>query len=71
MTPAQVAVKETRFHSEPPALTVQQESTTYLTVLRWYIRLGCCCVGLRYGIFFGFYHFFNWLLLIWGARVVR
>ena len=44
-------MKETRFHSEPPALKGQQESTFYLTVLTWYIRLGCCRVGLRYGIF--------------------
>ena len=44
-------MKETRFHSEPPALKGQQESTFYLTVLTWYIRLGCCPVGLCYGIF--------------------
>ena len=51
MAAARAAVKETRFHSEPPALKGQQESTFYLTVLTWYIRLGCCCVGLCYGIF--------------------
>ena len=42
-------MKETRFHSEPPALKGQQESTFYLTVLTWYIRLGAvvwdCAMG--------------------------